>query len=58
MIRKKYLIAFIIMLLILPGAVWGADDDSDRATLQGIKGVFVSIKNIEPEIEKDGLTKS
>jgi hypothetical protein len=58
MIRKKHLIAFIIMLLILPGTVWGADADSDRTTLQGIKGVFVSIKNIEPEIEKDGLTKS
>ena len=58
MIRKKYLIAFIIMLLILPGKVWGADDVSDRATLQGIKGVFVSIKNIEPQIERDGLSKA
>ena len=58
MIRKKYFVAFIIMLLILPGTVWGVDDDSDRATLQGIKGVFVSIENIEPKIDKDGLTKS
>ena len=58
MFRKKHLVAFIIILLILPRTIWGADDDSDRATLQGIKGVFVSINNIEPEIENDGLAKS
>ena len=40
------------MLLILPGTVWGADDNYDRATLKGIKGVFVSIENIERSDQK------
>jgi len=56
--RKKHLIAFIIMFLILPGTVWGIDDEGTRLTLRGIKGVMVVIEELNPMIEKDGLTEN
>lgn len=59
MFRKKHLIAFIILLLILPGTVWGQQHSMiARETLRGIKGVKVAVEDIEPEIEREGLTPS
>lgn len=58
MIKKKHLIIFMILLLILPGTVWGIDDAKSRESLKGIKGVLVIIEDVDPRIAKDGLTKN
>lgn len=57
MIRASHIITVMVGLLILPGVVWGFDTEASRETLRGIKGVWVAIEDINPEIERDGLTK-
>jgi hypothetical protein len=58
MIRVGHIITVMVVLLILPGMVWGFNSETTRKTLQGIKGVNVTVDDINPEIEKDGLTRS
>lgn len=49
---------FLIVALLLPPVTSGAGDDPiDRATLRGLKAVGVVIDNIDPELEKQGVTK-
>jgi len=58
MIRVRHIIAVMVVLLILPGMVWGIDTEITRETLRGIKGGGVMIEDMQPEIERDGLTKN
>jgi hypothetical protein len=56
MIRARHIITVMVVLLILPGIVWGFHNKINIKTLQGIKGVHVLIETVRPEIERDGLT--
>ncbi len=47
-------IVMVVLLMVLPAMVWGIDEE----TLQGIKGVGVVVEDINPEIEKNGLSTS
>ncbi len=59
MIRASRIVSAVIaLLMVLPGMVWGFDDEGSRETLRGIKGVRVVVESIEPEIEEAGLTRS
>ncbi len=59
MVRASHVVSAVIaLLMILPGMVWGFDDEGSRETLRGIKGVRVVVESIEPEIEEAGLTRS
>ena len=59
MVRTSHIvIAVIALLMILPGMVWGFDDEGSRETLRGIKGLQVVVEPIEPEIETVGLARS
>ncbi len=59
MVRASHIVSAVIaLLMILPGMVWGFDDEGSRETLRGLKGVLVVVEPIEPEIEKAGLTRN
>ncbi len=58
MIRASHIITVMVVLLILPGMVWGFNTKVTRETLQGIKGISVVVEKMGPESEKAGLTKS
>jgi hypothetical protein len=51
---------FLLVALALCAAstVFAADDESSRESLKGLPGVFVVVDDLEPVIEKAGLTKA
>jgi hypothetical protein len=36
---------------------WAGDNETSRATLQGVEGVMVVVENLKPEVERGGLTQ-
>lgn len=58
MIRASHIITVMVVLLILPGMVWGFNTEVARKTLEGINEISVVVESMGPEIERDGLTKS
>jgi hypothetical protein len=46
---------FISTLFLSGGEARSSDDAASRRSLSGIKGVFVKIEQINPEVENDGL---
>jgi hypothetical protein len=36
---------------------WAGDSESDRATLRGVEGMYVIVEELEPEVERAGLTR-
>jgi len=46
-----------LFLLGLPVPTWPGDDPYDRATLKGITAIRVVVEPLNPEAERDGLTK-
>jgi hypothetical protein len=58
MIRACHIIAvMLVLLIVLPGTSRGVDNNWSRETLRGIKGVFLLVEVVEPEIESAGLTR-
>lgn len=53
-------IGFILILIMLSTSsfVFAKYYSDNKETLRGLKGVFVLIEPLKPEIEKDGLTES
>ena len=48
----------VVCTLINPSShVSASDGKYNRASLRGLEGVYVSVENLDPEIEKDGLGK-
>jgi hypothetical protein len=39
------------------GRSWAGDSELDRATLRGLQGVDVIVKDLKPEVERAGLTR-
>jgi len=39
------------------GGCWAGDSESDRATLRGVEGMYVIVEELEPEVERAGLTR-
>jgi hypothetical protein len=60
--RKDWpLITFPIVLFLLftlPSLVLSVNGKSNRATLQGLKGIGVLVENLPQEVEKEGITKN
>lgn len=48
----------IAFLMFVSTLVFAADEEVSRATLGGLKGVYVAVEELDPEIERDGLTKN
>ncbi len=56
--RARLTFALLTLLLLgLPVLAWPGDDPFDRATLKGITTIRVVVDNLDPEAERDGLTK-
>jgi len=56
--RKHWilLITFILPLLTLSSPVMASDSQISRESLRDLKGIYVSVEKLAPEIGKDGLT--
>jgi hypothetical protein len=48
-------VALVLALGRLPSS---ADNELDRESLKGLKGVFVLVETIEPDVQRDGLNES
>ncbi len=57
MLRAKHIIAVLgVLMVILPGMVWGGDTEIERETLRGIKRVIFTLHvGLIPDLEKTGL---
>ncbi len=53
-----FLIIFTLSLLNLSSFVTAYDSKVSRQSLRGLKGVYVFVENLEPQIEKAGLTRN
>src|SRR5438034_777368 len=53
---KRILIAGA--LIFHAGMAFGQSRQEQRATLRGLKGIVVAIEDLEPEIEREGLTSA
>ena len=53
-----FLIIFTLSLLNLSSFVMAYDSKVSRLSLRGLKGIYVFVENLDPQIEKDGLTKN
>jgi len=51
-------ILILVMLLTSSSFAFAEYYTDQKETLRGLTGVFVLIENLDPEIEKDGLTRS
>jgi hypothetical protein len=56
--QKRLLIFIASLLLISVAPVFALDREPNRQTLRGLQGVRVLIEDLEPEIERSGLTKN
>ena len=59
MTKRAYRIftaAFIFISLSFSSTGLTSDTQRDRESLRGLKGVFVTVERLDPEVEKDGLT--
>ena len=57
--RKKWWFVSIVMALALVGLApfaFAQDDAASRATLDGLKAVYVMVDSFGPQIEQEGLT--
>ena len=56
--RSWMILIAIFMVVGLESRLFAIDGKSNRATLQGLKGVGVLVENLAPDVEKEGLVKS
>jgi len=48
---------FMLLTVMNPGSsVYANDNEQTRATLAGLKGIYVAVAPIDPDIEDEGLT--
>ena len=55
--RISLLLALSAFLTLVNTLAFAADEELSRATLCGLKGVYVAVEDLDPEIERDGLTR-
>jgi ferredoxin-fold anticodon binding domain-containing protein len=63
--NKKIWIAMAVVLAVCIGGLWAAENKTNdqitiitgKDTLKGLQGVYVIIEDLEPEVEKLGLTR-
>jgi hypothetical protein len=55
--RISFLLALSAFLTSVNTLAFAADEELSRATLRGLKGVYVAVEDLDPEIERDGLTR-
>jgi len=53
-----YGVLLVGLVLCVTPLAEGADSALDRATLRGLTGVRVLVAPLEPEVEREGLTKN
>jgi len=58
--KKQLFLLMVIFLcqLSIASFLFAYDTQTSRQSLRGLKGIYVEVEKIEPEIEKDGLTKN
>jgi hypothetical protein len=57
MAKIRFLL-LVALALCSVSAVFAVDDESSRESLKGLPGVFVVVDDLDPVIEKAGLTKA
>jgi hypothetical protein len=60
MINKKYwgfFLGVILVLLTITSFSLAGQNSIQQESLRDLKGVFISVESLAPEIQKDGLTK-
>ena len=55
--KTPFAIAALIAFTLAP-PILARDNESGRETLRGIPAIFVVIEGLDPDLEKDGLSKS
>jgi hypothetical protein len=56
--KKIVLMLIPVLLICLDTVVFAQDDEDTRRTLRGLKGIFLYVEPLDPEIEKMGLTRN
>ena len=54
--HRKVLLIIVLWLLVPPFSSLAIDPVIDRATLRGIKSVYVTVSGLGPKIQREGLT--
>ncbi len=52
----QIVLALVVLLLIVP--TWADDTPQSRASLKGITTLTVVVENLDPDAERDGLTRN
>ena len=47
---------FFCIYTLSPSLIFSSDGKFSRASLRGLKGIYISVEELEPEITNDGLT--
>lgn len=58
--QYRYLISILCIVLgftYISSLVFADDNEFTRSTLKGVQGMGIFIENVNPDIEKDGLTR-
>ena len=53
--RISFILGIVVVLTLVDSYVFALDNEVTRSTLRGIKGVYVIVDSLTPEIEKSGL---
>ena len=54
--RTQFVGTLVVLFLTVPA--WAGDTPRDRASLKGIRSIQVGVEKIQPDAERDGLTRS
>ena len=57
MVKVRFFLLAALLLCLVSNVV-GADDESARESLKALKGVYIVVDDLDPSVEKAGLTKS
>ena len=54
--RPRFVVTLVVLFLTVPA--WASDTPRDRASLKRISSMQVGVEKIQPDAERDGLTRS
>lgn len=55
---KNAILGTILLACLLFAVAVAADNETQRRTLAGLQGIYVTIETLNPEVERDGLSES
>lgn len=57
-VLSRAVLSWLMALAVVSFALAAEDDEYARSTLRGLPGVYVAVGGLDPDIQKDGLTKA